>query len=1060
MIDLRRSRSLLPAVCAVLFPMFFTVARPQDRLLDACESTEGWRAVVSEGAGLSLRSVPGRTGQALAMDFDLSGVYGYVIAQKDIPVELPENYQFSFDMRADAPVNNFEFKVIDEHKNVHWIKKLNVTYPKEWTRQRIKKRHLSFAWGPLRDAPLRSVRQIEFVVSVGNGGRGTVLIDNFRLEPIDDGAAARARTRVSIPRGSGGTAPRLASGDSVITRWLTGPRLPAAMVLDFGYRREFGGLVIDWDSTRPASGYAIELSDDGKEWAVAAEVRDGNGGRDYITLPEAESRYLRCTVHKAPRAGGAAIRTITVKSPAFSATPNDLFRTLAASAPRGQYPKYFLNEQSYWTVMGVPEDHREALINEQGMVEVDKASFSLEPFLAVGGKLITWQDVTTAPALAHGYLPIPSVTWRYGSDWQLVIEPVAAGAPGNSMVVVRYALTALRGGLPRPTLYVAIRPFQVNPPWQFLNIDGGVARIDSIRLVDGRVRVNEKDVIPMSAPSRFGATPFESGEIIEHIVRGMLPAASGARDAHGFASAALAYDLSLTEGETQEVFVAVPFHRWNGSPVPGMTIGSAASYFAVMAGQTARDWTARLSTFRITGPPEAQPVIRTVLSNLAYIMINRDGPGIQPGSRSYERSWIRDGSLTATALLQTGHHAEVRAFLDWYALGQFPSGKVPCVIDSRGPDAVPEHDSHGQFIYAIMQYYRYTLDTAWLQGKYDAVVKAVRYIQSLRAERKTDAYRNGTPEQRALYGLVPESISHEGYWDVPRHSYWDGFFVLRGLKDAAAMAAVLGRHEDAAEFAAERDDFRKDLYASMRQAMTNAKIDYIPGCAELGDFDATSTTVGVNPGGELGHIPEPQLHATFDRYFAYFQERKVRETGPNYTPYETRLIGTFVHLGQRRRVEETLQFFMQDRRPPAWNHWAEVVWRDPATPKFIGDMPHTWVGSDFIRSVRTMFVYEHEQENTLVLGAGLPLSWVASPTGVRVEGLPTIHGPLTYGMKQEGDRLVADIGGGLRIPAGGIVLAAPDERPVRSMTINGRRLQGGSGAIVIHELPASVILEY
>jgi hypothetical protein len=49
---------------------------------------------------------------------------------------------------------------------------------------------------------------------------------------------------------------------------------------------------------------------------------------------------------------------------------------------------------------------------------------------------------------------------------------------------------------------------------------------------------------------------------------------------------------------------------------------------------------------------------------------------------------------------------------------------------------------------------------------------------------------------------VPESISHEGYASQPRHSYWDNFFVLRGLKDAAAMAAMLGEDAEAERFAA------------------------------------------------------------------------------------------------------------------------------------------------------------------------------------------------------------------------------------------------------------------
>jgi hypothetical protein len=39
---------------------------------------------------------------------------------------------------------------------------------------------------------------------------------------------------------------------------------------------------------------------------------------------------------------------------------------------------------------------------------------------------------------------------------------------------------------------------------------------------------------------------------------------------------------------------------------------------------------------------------------------------------------------------------------------------------------------------------------------------------------------------------VTESISHEGYSDKAMHSYWDNFFVLKGFKDAAAIASVLG----------------------------------------------------------------------------------------------------------------------------------------------------------------------------------------------------------------------------------------------------------------------------
>ncbi len=417
--------------------------------------------------------------------------------------------------------------------------------------------------------------------------------------------------------------------------------------------------------------------------------------------------------------------------------------------------------------------------------------------------------------------------------------------------------------------------------------------------------------------------------------------------------------------------------------------------------------------------------------------------------------------LTCAALLRLGYKDEVRAFIDWYAKGQFPSGKIPCVIDARGPDSTPEHDSNGEFIYAVLQYYMFTKDTAWLRGKFEAVVNTVRFIESLRNEGKTETYRVGTREQRALYGLVPESISHEGYSDVPRHSYWDDFFDLLGLGDASTIAGVLGDTTLAGRFAAERDEFRGDIYASMRLAMKNRDIDYIPGCAELGDFDATSTTVGVDPCGELGKIPEPALHNTFDRYYAFFDKRKAAKNFVNYTPYELRVIGTFVRLGQKKRAEEALNFFMADRRPGAWNEWAEVVWRNPDTPKYIGDMPHTWVGSDFIRSVLTMFAYERESDSSIVVAAGLPDSWIRDTAGVSVEGLRTEGGDLTYSIRPERKGIVARLSGDVDLARWKLVLASPLGKPLKGVTVDGKKQRlPASGALRVMKLPATIGLTY
>ncbi|MGH7454397.1 MAG: discoidin domain-containing protein, partial [bacterium] len=520
----------------------------------------------------------------------------------------------------------------------------------------------------------------------------------------------------------------------------------------------------------------------------------------------------------------------------------------------------------------------------------------------------------------------------------------------------------------RGNLYLAIRPFQVNPPWQFLNWPGGTAKMKTIRHEGGEIVVNDKKKILLSSPADgFGAATFDEGDIVEFISRDALPAAAQNSDHLGYAAAALRYDFDLPPGAEKLVTLAIPFHQQFSLQLP--TSPPAVEKFRQ---EMADFWESKINTVDFRLPPSAKKLADIMRSNLTYILINRDHAGIQPGSRSYDRSWIRDGALTSAALLRFGIKPEVRDFIDWYAQYQYPNGKIPCVVDTRGADPVPENDSHGEFIYAVLQYFRFSNDTLWLRQKFPQVVKAVEYIEFLRHQRTTEVYLNGTPEQRACYGLLPESISHEGYSAKPMHSYWDDFFGMKGLKDATAIAAILSEREYEKQFAAARDDFKKNLYASMKMAMANKGIDFIPGCVELGDFDATSTTIGLDPCGEADNIPQPQLNNTYEKYYQFFtQRRDGKIEWKDYTPYEVRNISALVLLGQKERAHELLNFFLHDQRPPAWNHWAEVVWRNPKETKFIGDMPHTWVGSDFIRAMRNMFVYERERDEALVIGAGI-----------------------------------------------------------------------------------------
>src|SRR5262249_61766686 len=98
----------------------------------------------------------------------------------------------------------------------------------------------------------------------------------------------------------------------------------------------------------------------------------------------------------------------------------------------------------------------------------------------------------------------------------------------------------------------------------------------------------------------------------------------------------------------------------------------------------------------------------------AHILINHHGPALQPGPRRYSRSWIRDGALMSAALLRMGCGEESRDFVRWYASYQTADGNLPDCVDRDGCEWLPEYDCWGEFIFAIMDYFRFTGDHAFL----------------------------------------------------------------------------------------------------------------------------------------------------------------------------------------------------------------------------------------------------------------------------------------------------------------------------------------------------------
>lgn len=1036
----------------------------QTRMLDEFESTTNWNFIQSDGVNLRLNTETGLHGNAIRFDYDFTKGTGYGGVQKFFPIDLPENYAFSFSLKADSPGNNFEIKFIDSTgNNVWWVNNRNYTFPGEWKKIRIKNRHIQFAWGPTSDQRLKRIDRIEFTIASFVGGKGTIWLDDLQFEALPPETFVFPEPRVTASSLESGYAPELVADKNPDTWWKSKSTKAQFLQLDFTQKREFGGLHIRWEPGFAAVSFAVYLSDDGLSWTKAGQVSGNQSNISFLRFTESEARYLKISFTDQPQQTAFGIRELRLQDVRSTLTLNDFLIDAAKHDQPGNYPAYFLDKATYWTLSGVNNDVKEALINEYGMVEAEKARFSIEPMLKTGDSLFTWNTCKTTQSMGTSTTPNqldfrPAVRWECG-DIQLETMLSTAGEANKSAYLkVMYSLTNLGNTEQNLDFFLLIRPFQVNPWYQFLNLSGGAGKINHIRETNGYIRVDEHTVHTSGPLSAFGAAAFNEGNIVELIRNGKMPVKKEVTDTTGLASGVMKFSIRLKPGENLRFPVIIPFYD-NDS----LRQEIAAGRLFHGRNDTEDFWKEKTGHVRFKLPASADRLINTYRSNLAYILVNRDHAGIQPGSRSYERSWIRDGALTSSALLKSGIVEEVRDFIDWYSAHLYENGKVPCVVDFRGPDPVPENDSHGELIYLIREYFNFTKDTAFLKEKNEIVLKVVAYLEHLIAERSTDYYRKGNDSLRSLYGLVPESISHEGYSAKPMHSYWDNFFTMKGLKDAAEIQKILGNSTDYTRIARLRDTFRDNLYASINLAMKNHHIDYIPGCAELGDFDATSTTIALTPCNELKNLPKPQVYNTFDRYYTFFRERREGNLKwENYTPYENRLIGSFVLLDQPERAHELIRFFLDDQRPKGWNHWAEVVWRDYRTPRYIGDMPHTWVGSDFINAFRSLFVYENEYDQTLVLGAALAQDWIDSPDGMFVDNLPTYYGTISYSIRKHAESYTFMIRGKADLPANGIQIRNFNgSKMPRSVRINGKEITGFSkNQIPVPTLPAEVEIRY
>ncbi|MES2657541.1 MAG: discoidin domain-containing protein [Verrucomicrobiota bacterium] len=956
----------------------------------------------SEGTLTRIEAADGSPG--LRLEYDFHGGGGFVVIRRVIRFTLPGTFEIGFSLRGEGPTNNFEFKVADPGNTNVWRRlRENVELPDQWFDVRFHERDLPFAWGPAGGGAPTDVGSVEFAIVAGSGGQGVLELVLPTYE--DQGLhTPRAITASSHQRGF---PPEAVFTSELLTGWRAAANdAEPRWEVDFGKPLRFGGMVITWPESLPRRKFEVEISADGKSWTSIHRSTSALGGMNHIPTPGVEGRFLRFTFASSEC---AAFCSLSLRPDSFSSTPNEFIHSVAADYPRGWFPRYWLREQSYWTPVGSPEGKRRALINEEGMVEVDEAGFSLEPFVQISGKRMTWADVKTIGSLPKGGAPMPSVTWK-NDDISLEIMPWVDGGDDKLTLHITYRLTC-RKPTSDTRLIVTVRPYQVNPPWQAFRNLGGRSPIHRIACGTKSMTVEDRKISLTPPADACGAGAFEESGVLSTLATGAMPPANEVNDPTGLASAAMAWNLPSGESMI-EVTVSVPY------------FSKAKAATKTGKAKALSRWTKTLGGVQWKVPESAAPAFDAFRTAAGHILINRDGPAIQPGPRRYTRSWVRDCVIMGAALAKAGLPFALREFLTWYAQFQREDGFVPCVVDRDGVDWLVEHDSHGQFLWGVREVYREGCDRKFLTEMLPHVRKAAAYLISLRAERMTAEYQSG--ERASCYGLLPESASHEGYLAHHVHSYWDDFWGVRGLEAAADLAEMMGSRDDSNWWKSEAERFQDDLLRSIDRVIEEKKLAYIPGSVEWADFDPTATSNAIAMLDFAGTLPEGPLNAMLDTYLDGFHRKHRGEmVWTNYTAYEIRIIGAFVRLGKRDTANELLEFFLSDRRPCEWNQWPEITWRDPRSPGHLGDVPHTWIAAEYLLAVASMVAAEREADDSLVLASGMPWKWISGSGGFSVVDLPTRYGSLDFRIRAVRKSSIRVEISGITLPPGGLTVVPP-----------------------------------
>jgi hypothetical protein len=463
-----------------------------------------------------------------------------------------------------------------------------------------------------------------------------------------------------------------------------------------------------------------------------------------------------------------------------------------------------------------------------------------------------------------------------------------------------------------------------------------------------------------------------------------------------------------------------PGTRFYRSLQPGRLFRKASAY-----------WTKTLAGLDLSLPDPRWPLALRAIAGHAAMCLNEGAPDVAVLNYNV---FNRDGMYIANIMQKCGLSAWSEAILDYFLAHPF-NGR-----------AYPEADNPGQILWAIEQHWLLSRDVQWRDRLRPAVLQLARLVEYYRC--------TPGPHWVSMNSLDFGEALPAGRRQELKPGRCDGFhpeyteaFDISGLKGAATFLRGCGDAAAAGHF----EHIAAGLTSTYQQRFgQDLRRSYGSYCVL---WPCRLYPLGQGPAHEQFRQIGAQTPSEW-RYFALATAHQGLLAGNRQAAYAT--LSTHLDHPQMRHW-----YVFDEGGGSGSGTWRSIRtnWRHSKSRP--GDnlavaMPHGWAIAELWHLMRDSLVFE--EEDTLVLLAGVPPEWFRHPAGMRINALPTHFGPLTLGY--------SPIPGGARLtiagskPPKGFRLRLPREFEAKAATGAAQITIDESGTCVIPPGAAEVLLRF